>query len=117
MQKSLKCRSSLTGQLDDFKLAEILQMLHVNQKTGILNLYFDLGRGQIDFANGEMKFAIFEKITGEAAVKKMMIGAHGSFSFENDVSENEKNIDKPSMQLILDCCQMLDESDLPSMSK
>ena len=111
MQRSLKNAPSLQGQLNDFKLIEILQMLNMTQKSGILSIFFDYGDGQIVFDIGEITFAIFGNLTGEKAIHKMLTQDHGSFTFEKDTGETEKNINKSTMQLILDCCQMLDESD------
>ena len=109
-QKNLKNIQLLQGQLKYFKLVEILQMLNMNQKTGTLTTFYDFSDGQIIFKNGEITFAVFENLTGEKAVQQMVTFKQGSFIFKKDVEETTSNIIKPTMQLILDCCQMLDES-------
>ncbi|MDW7680406.1 MAG: DUF4388 domain-containing protein [bacterium] len=101
---------SLVGKINDFSLIEILQLLNMNQKTGILTVYNDLIDGQIAFKKGEMTYALVENYSGEEAVIEMMGWQQGLFLFEKDAIETNKNIDKPSMQLILDCCQILDET-------
>ncbi len=110
MQKSAIDKHSLTGQLNDFKLAEIVQMLHVSQKTGILTIFIDRSEGQIAFENGHIKFALFENLAGEPAILIMLSRERGSFIFEKGASATANNIDKPTMQLILDCCQKIDEA-------
>jgi len=109
-KKSKKPIQSLSGKLTDFKLIEILQMLNMNQKTGVLTIFNDFKDGQIAMKNGEITFALFENLTGEKAVEKMVTWENGSFIFEKDTIENEGNVSTPTMQLILDCCQMIDES-------
>ncbi|OQX95498.1 hypothetical protein B6I21_05120 [candidate division KSB1 bacterium 4572_119] len=108
---NLKPTQSLTGKLSDFKLIEILQLLNLNQKTGILTIYHEYADGQIIFNNGEITFALVQETNGEPAVKKMIEWESGIFIFEQDFAEREKNISKPTMQLLLDCCQEIDESD------
>ncbi|OQX83050.1 hypothetical protein B6D60_11150 [candidate division KSB1 bacterium 4484_87] len=109
-QKALKGNQAFIGKLEDFKLAEIIQMLNLNQKSGILTIYRDIADGQIALENGEITFALVQTFSGEDAVEEMMSWRRGIFVFEKDVMETEKNIDKPTMQLLLDCSKRLDES-------
>ena len=108
--KTLKSSQSMIGKLKDFRMIEILQMLNMNQKTGILTIYHDFDDGQIVLESGQITFALFHDFMGEEAIQKMAAWEHGTFIFEKDVVETEKNIEKPTMELILDCCKMLDES-------
>jgi len=109
-QNALKGNQSFIGKLEDFKLVEIIQMLNLNQKSGILTIYHDIADGQIAFQNGEVTFALVQTFSGEDAVEEMLTWHRGIFVFEKDVIEPEKNIDKPTMQLLLDCSKRLDES-------
>lgn len=109
-QRLLSNVQSLQGQLTDFKLVEILQMLNMNQKNGTLTTFYEFNDGKIMFQNGEITFAVFENLSGEEAIQKMVTMNQGSFCFENEVLETKTNVNKQTMQLILDCCQMLDES-------
>jgi DNA-binding response OmpR family regulator len=111
-QKTVKNIQLLQGQLKYFNLIEILQMLNMNQKTGTLTTYYDFSDGQIVFKNGKITFANFENLSGEKAIQQMVTFNQGSFIFKKDVEETSSNINKPTMQLILDCCQILDESTL-----
>lgn len=109
-QHALKGNQSLMGKLDDFRLTELIQMLNMNQKSGILTIYHDISDGQIAFNNGEMTFALVQTFTGEDAIAEMMSWHRGVFIFETDVIETEKNIDRPTMQILLDISQQMDES-------
>ncbi len=110
----LKSSQTLMGKIEHFKLIEILQMLNMNQKSGMLTVYHEYADGQIALNAGEITFAIYKDFLGEEAIQQMVRWTEGIFIFESDVSELEQNIEKPTMQLILDCCQMLDESPNPS---
>ena len=85
-------------------------MLNMNQKTGVLTVFNNYKDGQIALENGEITFALFEDLKGEEAIQRMVTWDNGSFIFEKDAVESERNVNKSTMQLILDCCQMLDES-------
>ena len=102
-QSSLRNVQPLQGQLNDFKLVEILQMLNMNQKSGTLVTYYE-------FSDGQIVFVVFENLAGEKAIQKLITMDQGSFTFDKEVVETKTNVNKPTMQLILDCCQMLDES-------
>lgn len=106
----LKPTQSLTGKLTDFKLVEILQLLNINQKTGILTIYHDFIDGQIVFKSGEIKYALIQDLSGEEAIHKMIEWESGTFIFELGEVDDDTNIYKPTMQLILDSCQIIDES-------
>ena len=56
-----------------------------------------------------MIWAELDKLTGEDAVKEIVFWNNGHFIFENDLIHPTMNIQTPTMQLILDCCQLLDE--------
>ncbi len=106
----LKSNQSLIGKLEDFRLIETLQTLHINQKTGMLNVHHLNLIGEIAFYEGRITWAHSSGADGEDAIKQMAFWDQGYFIFEKDLIRSETNIQKPTMQLILDCCQQLDES-------
>lgn len=110
MKQTLTPNQSMVGKLNDFRLIEVLQMLNLNQKTGKLNLYFQNWEGHIMVVDGNITFATLNGKSGEEAVQNMAFWEEGFFIFEKDAIQTERNINKPTMQLILDCCQILDES-------
>jgi len=111
-KKQLQPNQSLIGSITDFRLEEILQMLNLNQKTGMLFIYHQNQNGQIAFFEGKLTWARSDATDGEAAVQNMLTWKDGLFIFEKDLIQPDSNITKPTMQLILDCCQLLDEMSL-----
>lgn len=108
--QTLKTNQSMIGKLNDFRLVEILQLLNLNQKTGMLKVCYQKQEGQIAFYEGQITWTRLNGTEGEKAVQKMVSWNEGSFIFEKDLIQTDTNITKPTMQLILDCCQFLDES-------
>jgi len=116
-KQTLKTNQSIIGKLTDFRLIEILQMLNLNQKTGMLKVHHQNRLGEVGFYEGKITWAHSNGADGEDAIKQMAFWKEGFFIFEKDLIQSETNIEKPTMQLILDCCQHLDESKKPSTDK
>lgn len=109
-KQTMKANQSMIGKLDDFRLIETLQMLNMNHKTGMLKVQHQNLSGEIAFYEGKITWAHSNGADGEEAIKQMACWEDGFFIFERDLIQSETNIEKPTMQLILDCCQQLDES-------
>ncbi len=116
-KQTLKVNQSLIGKLQNFSLIETLQMLNMNHKTGMLKVQNHNLRGKIAFYEGRVTWAHSNGADGEDAIKKMTFWKEGFFIFEKELIQSETNIEKPTMQLILDCCQNLDESQKPAPDK
>lgn len=108
----LQPNQSMVGTLKDFRLVEILQMLNMNMKSGMLTVYHQSQRGQIAFFEGNMTWAKLDKTMGQEVVQNMVFWKEGVFVFEKDLIQSDANIQKPTMQLILDCCQLIDETSI-----
>lgn len=104
-----KIDKSLQGKIPQFSVVEILQMLHISKKSGTLTVYSENLEGKIGFWDGKISWAKLDENEGEPAVEKIVFWDKGSFIFEKDLIHPIKNIEKSTMQLILDCCQQLDE--------
>lgn len=116
-KQTLKANQSIIGKLKDFPLIETLQMLNMNHKTGMLKVHHHNKVGEIGFYEGRINWAHSTGADGEDAIKQMAFWKEGFFIFEKDLIQSETNIEKPTMQLILDCCQNLDESQKHSSDK
>lgn len=100
---------SLQGKIPQFAVVEILQMLHISKKSGTLTIFSQNREGSVGFWDGKIVWAELGEQKGEKAVKEIVFWEKGYFTFEKDLIHPVMNIEKPTMQLILDCCQELDE--------
>ena len=101
--------NALQGKIPHFSVVEILQMLHISKKSGTVKFANEHKKGKIGFVDGKLVWAELDQITGEDAVKEIACWKDGYFIFEKDLIDPIRNIHTSSMQLILDCCQILDE--------
>ncbi len=109
-QQPLPSNQSLVGKLEDFRLIEIIQMLHLNQKTGLLKVFQHNWEAQIALTNGNITYARLKEKMGEEVIQIVAFWQKGTFAFERESAIAQTNINKPTMQIILDCCQLLDET-------
>jgi CheY-like chemotaxis protein len=109
--QSVHVKKSIEGRLDDFPLLEIVQLLNLAQKTGVLSLYNSETSGLMLFERGDIKWAACAGTEGESAFYKMAAWNQGTYEFEKQNVPSVSNIQKATIQLILDTCELLDRSE------
>ena len=56
---------ALQGNLEDFDLTDVLQLIHLGKKNGALEIEIEGDRGEIYFENGKVLYAKTTKKMGE----------------------------------------------------
>ncbi|MCS6884595.1 MAG: DUF4388 domain-containing protein [Acidobacteriota bacterium] len=82
---------AFSGNLSQFKLLDILRLLHASNRTGQLELTQEDGSfAEIYFVNGQIKHAIYEEYFGEEAIYALFSWAEGTFKFRSgEVTDEE----------------------------
>lgn len=91
---------AMAGRLDQMKLSDLLQTLHLNEKTGTLEVFGSDGEGQVVLQNGTPVYAESGGQEGPAAVFALLGFSSGQFSFSGDLPEVGRNITQ-SMDALL----------------
>ena len=103
---------SFTGSLRVFSVAELVQIIHSAEETGILNLQCDQTgqRGKMFFRNGRLSDADFRNLEPEEAVYAMLDMEKGGFSFlrSNRIPQYQK-IQKETISLLISASHRRDE--------
>jgi len=73
--------SHLRGSLQSIALADVLQLLHVNRKTGKLFVTHEQTKGTLFVRNGEVVHAETTKLSGELAAFEILEWERGLFEF------------------------------------
>ncbi|MBN2009723.1 DUF4388 domain-containing protein [candidate division KSB1 bacterium] len=102
-------KASLHGKIPHFTVVEVLQLLNISQKSGTVVLMNESQKGEIGFWEGKIVWARQGELIGEEAVHAIACWKNGYFSFEKDLIHPIVNVHAATMQLILDCCKVLDE--------
>lgn len=114
--KSMDSGSSETvkgfeGNLADLSLAEVIQLLNLNQRSGILTVEAE-EKGEIVFSQGQMVYGQYGNLTGEEAIYKVVPQKQGTFRFEPVEKEVERNISGSTMNVLIEACRQADERNI-----
>lgn len=99
----------MVGKLTDLSLIEVVQLLGMNKKNGTLRVSKDEELGQIFFTEGQIVHAEFKDHAGEQAVYELAEWTSGVFKFEPSDVEVDATIETSTMNIIMECCRLLDE--------
>lgn len=100
----------LSGKLDEIGLPNLLQMMNLLNKSGVLQVKEEAGtNGEIHIQSGEMVHARLVPVEGKKAVQRMLAWAKGEFSFEAKPVAPSRTIEDRSQSILLDGMRMIDE--------
>jgi DNA-binding response OmpR family regulator len=106
----LKVRGSLEGLLSEVDLVEIIQLLEMGRKTGMLLLETAENNGNIYFVDGQPLFARTDPWSGSDAFFTMVSWKEGQFRLDPAEQKLEKNIhDYRGQELLMEGVRLVDE--------
>jgi response regulator RpfG family c-di-GMP phosphodiesterase len=94
--------AGLQGDISDFPLAWLLQVLNYDARTAAVFLTGDGEDGVIFLAKGNPRHARTNALDGEAAFRAMLRWKTGTFSVDPDATTEEHTVRTPLMNLLLD---------------
>lgn len=102
---------AVNGRLDTIPTVELMQCLHMHQKTGKLLLDVEQGTGEICFLNGSIIAAQFNKLEKQEAIFALMAETEGHFRFIPELSAALMQTEELEefMALLLRGLKLLDE--------
>jgi CRP/FNR family cyclic AMP-dependent transcriptional regulator len=102
---------SMHGRVNEMTPAELLQIFHMHQKTGVLSLDLPRGSGSVSFRNGNVVAADYADQNGQNAVFSILAEKEGVYNFANGLSP--ESMDKKSigdfMMLLMEGVRRTDE--------
>lgn len=112
---SLPSADAMSGRLEKSSLAEVLQAIEFNQKTGTLEVFADGDRsGQLVVYEGSPMFATFGDLEDEAAVCAMIAQRRGYYTFRSKIEAGERTLKTTITGLLLEANRRLDEQGAPT---
>lgn len=88
------------GSLAEVSLADILQLVAVSSRTGILSLRRGEERGEIHIDKGQISHAATGLLSGDAAFYELARWNSGEFEFAQDVPLGPRTVDKSNPALL-----------------
>lgn len=108
-QAEKEMQDGLYGKFSDLSLVDVLQLLIMNKKTGILTITRDGDKAELYFDDGRMLHAEYKKFVGEEAVYNLGEWKEGVFRFERTDVNVTPTIHTVTMNLLMEYCRITDE--------
>lgn len=99
----------LSGSLEDFEITDVLQVIHISNKDGVLYIRTARGRALMFFKGGLLLHAEIEDVVGMDAVRKIIILRQGTFEFRPGDSTPNVSIELPIQNVIIEAARQIDE--------
>ncbi len=99
----------LDGNLEDFPLADVLQLITMGSRTGLLVITKDGLNAHIWFERGQAVHAKVGDLEGEKAVYETFNWREGRFTFDTDAVTDVRTIELDCQNLIMEAVRRLDE--------
>lgn len=108
-QAEKEMQDGLYGKFSDLSLVDVLQLLIMNKKTGVLTITRDSEKAELYFDDGKMLHAEYKKFVGEEAVYNLGEWKEGVFRFERTEVQVTPTIHTVTMNLLMEYCRITDE--------
>lgn len=110
-EKRAETGLKFTGRLEEVGLPNLLQMMNLLNKNGVLEIKDEGGAsGEMHIKDGELVHARLSPVEGRKAVQRMLAWSKGAFVFEQKTIDGTKRtIEERTDSLLLDGVRLLDE--------
>jgi len=100
---------ALQGNLEDFELTDVFQLIQLGQKDGGLRINSDDDAGVVYFKDGMVVHAQTNSLKGQTAIDAILSWGKGRFVFNPNEEAREHTVDLPIQQVILEAARRIDE--------
>lgn len=103
--------SCMNGRIDEIVPAELFQIFHMHQKTGVLSLELPGGLAKVSFREGCIINAGYDNLTNEEAIFKILAEKNGYYRFTTGLSPQEMKAAEIGdfMMLLMEGVKRVDE--------
>jgi two-component system chemotaxis response regulator CheY len=102
--------AGLVGSLETMPIADLVQVLNICRKTGLLRLSRGTDSASLYFDDGEIRHATVGDQAGEEAFFRLMAWTDAAFAFESGVRAAVASLSQPTMTLLMEGLRRIDES-------
>lgn len=102
--------SEFSGSLNTMSFSDLVQLMNVSQKNGVLSMAARGKEGGIVFESGDIKHAWFGPQTGEEAFYALAGWKEASFAFKTGRPGMAATIKTPTISLLMEAMRRVDES-------
>ncbi len=99
----------LTGNLEQMPLTDLMQLLSMNRRSGVLAITTLQGAGELRLAEGEVVDAMFRRVEGEKAIYRLLGEREGRFTFTPGETKQVRRITLSTSALLMEAMRQVDE--------
>jgi CheY-like chemotaxis protein len=99
----------LRGDIEQMPLVDLLQLLAMNRRSGVLGVTTLGGAGEVRLVDGEVIDAVYKRLEGEKAFYRMLSEQEGRFAFSSGEPTSGRRITAPTSQLLMEAMRHVDE--------
>jgi DNA-binding response OmpR family regulator len=102
-------KTGISGSLEEVNVLELLQMLQIGNKSGVLSLIKSERMAKVYFQDGKIINCEYGDVKGLKALQRVLSWEKGHFSFEITDEETEVNISLSTQQVMMEGVRIIDE--------
>ncbi len=99
----------LRGNLEQMPMVDLLQMLTMNRRSGVLGVTTAYGAGEVRLSDGEVIDAVYRRLEGEKAFYRLLGEREGRFAFSPGEPASARRLTSPTSQLLMEAMRQVDE--------
>jgi len=99
----------IRGNVQQMSLVDLLQLLAMNRRSGVLSTTTAGGAGEVRLLEGEVVDAVFRRLDGEKALFRLLGERDGNFAFLPSQPEGARRIQSPTSMLLMEAMRQVDE--------
>jgi CheY-like chemotaxis protein len=100
----------LGGSLAQMNVIDLVQSLDMGRKSCALTLTRGPERCELFFSEGQLRHAVYGKLTGDEAVYKVLSWNEGSFQMDFESRTQEQTTTRSTQSLLMEGLRLLDEA-------
>lgn len=109
--------AAMTGKIQEVPLAEVLQGIEFNKKSGTLTVVSERQQGALVVSGGAPVFARWGDLADDQAVLRMLTLVKGRFAFAGEQQPGERTMRSSLTGLLLEASRMIDEGETAPADK
>jgi CheY-like chemotaxis protein len=99
----------LRGDVEQMPMVDLLQLLTMNRRSGVLGITTAYGAGEVRLAEGEVIDAVYRRLEGEKAFYRLLGERGGRFAFSPGEPATLRRLTLPTSQLLMEAMRQVDE--------
>ena len=100
----------IRGDIEQMPLVDLLQLLSMNRRSGLLGITTTTGAGEVRLTDGEVVGAVYKRLEDEKALFRLLAERAGRFAFSSGEPPAVRRITSPTSQLLMEAMHQADEA-------